>query len=264
MLTAVRNQLKVTLLSIKYGLMREMLNKVTFVMNIVFMILNNAGFIVQWLIIYSLKSDIGGYTFKQVLLLWGFAAGTYGFSHFFVKKAFSLSDTITNGKLDSYLVQPKNVLISAITSDVETSALGDMLYGIIMLIVSGLTFSKFVLFIVFSICGGIITTSVAVILASLSFWIKKADMIADTGNNLIIHFATYPGGIFNGISKILLYTIIPVGIIDYIPVTILSKFNFGLMILVIGLTIVWTAFAFIIFYKGLRKYSSSNLMIAKI
>ena len=264
MLTAAKNQMKVTLLSMKYAMIREMLNKGTFILNILFMILNNAGFIVQWLIIYSLKENVGGYSFQQVLLLWGFAAGTYGIAHFFFKKAFSLADAIMNGKLDSYLVQPKNVLLSAITSDVEPSALGDILYAFIMLIISGLTIKKLILFILFSICGGIMMTDFAVILASLSFWIKRADMIADTGNNLMIHFATYPGGIFNGISKILLYTIVPVGIINYIPVSVLTDFNWGLTLLVIGLTVIWTLFAFIIFYRGLRRYSSSNLMIAKI
>ena len=34
----------------------------------------------------SLKDDVGGYTLKQVLLLWGFAASTYGLSHFIFKE----------------------------------------------------------------------------------------------------------------------------------------------------------------------------------
>jgi len=55
MLTEVNNQIKVASTSIKYALQREMLNKVTFVTNVLFMILNNACFIVQWIILYSLK-----------------------------------------------------------------------------------------------------------------------------------------------------------------------------------------------------------------
>ena len=107
MLMAVKNQIKVSFLSIKYALLREMLNKTTFITNIIFMILNNASFIIQWIILYSLKENVGGYTFNQVLLLWGLAAGTYGVSRFFFQKAFSLSDTINNGKLDAYL-EPTN------------------------------------------------------------------------------------------------------------------------------------------------------------
>lgn len=260
----VKNQIKVTSVSIKYALMREMLNKTSFIMNIVFMILNNASFIIQWIVIYSLKNDVGGYTFNQILLLWGIAASTYGFSHFFFKKSFSLSDTITNGKLDSYLVQPKNVLLAAITSDVEVSAIGDMLYGYIVLCISGITISKFFLFTLFTVCGGIVMADVAVILASLSFWFGKSDMIADTGNSLMTNFGTYPDGIFKGVAKILLLTVIPIGITTYIPVWVMTEFNLKLTMIVILVSILLTLITFVIFYRGLRKYSSSNLMISKI
>jgi len=264
MLTVVKNQIRISLLSVKYALIKEMLNKTTFISNIIFMILNNASFIIQWLILYSLKENVGGYTFKQVMLLWGIAAATYGFSHFFFKNAYNLSDVINTGKLDSYLVQPKNVLLSSITTAVETSALGDLLYGYIMLFVYDFTIPRFLLFTTFTICGGIILTSIAVILGSLSFWFSKSDIIADTGNSMMTNLATYPDGIFKGLVKVLLFTLIPVGIVNYIPVKIMTEFNINLFAIVILSTILLTTLAFIIFYKGLKKYSSSNLMIAKI
>ena len=264
MLTEVKNQIKVMLLSLKYAIMKEMLNKVTFFSNIIFMILNNAFFIIQWLILYSLRENVGGYTFNQVLMLWGIASGTFGFANFFFKKAYYLSDTITNGKLDAYLVQPKNVLISCITSDVSPSALGDLTYGYIVLFLSRITISKFVLYTFFVISGGIIMVDIAIILGSLSFYISKSDMIAETGNNFMIYFATYPDGIFKGFVKMILFTIIPIGITTYIPVWILTKFNIFYFIGIIIFTICITILAFIVFYRGLKRYSSSNLMVAKI
>ncbi len=77
MLTEVKNQIKVMFLSLKYNIMKQMINKVTFITNIVFMVLNNASFIVQWIILFSLKDNIGGYTINQVVLLWGLASSTY-------------------------------------------------------------------------------------------------------------------------------------------------------------------------------------------
>jgi uncharacterized protein (TIGR02328 family) len=71
------------LLNYSQSVMREMLNKVTFFTNIIFMILNNASCIIQWMVLYSLKDNIGGYTFNQMLLLWGIASATFGFSKFF-------------------------------------------------------------------------------------------------------------------------------------------------------------------------------------
>lgn len=263
MLMEVKNQFKISFLSIKYAIMREMLNKVTFISNVVFMILNNASFLIQWVVLFSIKDNIGGCTFKEVLILWGIASGTYGISRFFFKNAFRLSHTIINGKLDSYLVQPKNVLISAITTSVEASALGDLLYGYILLFIYGFTIPRFLLFTLFIVSGGFILTAVSVILSSLSFWFGSSEAIADTGNSLMITISVYPEGIFKGIVKGLLFTIIPIGLVNYIPVSLLIEFNIWSFILVLIVTIALIALAFIIFYRGLKRYSSSNLMIAK-
>lgn len=264
MLTEVKNQIRISVLTLKYALMKEMLNKTTFITNIVFMILNNASFIIQWSILYTLKDNVGGYEFKEVMLLWGMGAGTYGVSRFFFDRAFNLSEIINNGKLDSYLVQPKNVLISTITSDVKTSAIGDLIYGYIMLFVYGFTIKRFLLYTLLITCGGLILVSIAVILGSLSFWFNKSDIISDTGNSLMVNFASYPDGIFKGLAKILLFTLIPVGIANYIPVHIITNFNLGLFMIVMLTTIFLILISFIIFNKGLKKYSSTNLMIARI
>jgi len=264
MLMEVKNQFKISMLSVKYAIMREMLNKTTFLTNIIFMILNNASFIIQWVVLYSLKDNVGGYTFKQVMLLWAIAASTFGIAHFFFKKSFELSDMINTGKLDSFLVQPKNVLLSAITTDVDTSALGDILYGFIMLFICGTTPLNILLFIIFSICGGFILVAISVILSSLSFWFNKTDVLSDTVNRLMTNFATYPDGIFKGVVKIMLFTLIPVGITSYIPVRLLTEFNFNLFLLIILVTIILIGLAFIIFNKGLKRYSSSNLMGSRI
>ena len=174
------------------------------------------------------------------------AAGTYGVSRFFFKKSVNLSETINSGKLDAYIVQPKNVLLATITSDIEVSAIGDMLFAIIVYFIYGFNITTFILYLFFCITGGIMLTAISVILNSLSFWFNNADMVSDVGNSLIVNFATYPDGIFKGITKWLLFTLIPVGVINYIPIK-------ALMIL-----------AYVIFYRGLKKYSSSNLISARI
>jgi ABC-2 type transport system permease protein len=264
MLTGAKNQIKISLLSIKYALQREMLNKITFFSNIIFMILNNGCFLVQWIILYAIKDGIGGYSFRQVLLLWGLAASTFGFSHFFFKDSYSLSSSINEGRLDNYLVQPKNVLLSLITSSVEVACIGDMLYGYIMLFLYGIDVKSFILFTVFTILGGIIITSMAVIWGSLSFWFGKVDMLANTMNSLPTNFATYPDGIFKGLVKILFYTIIPIGFANYMPIQLITDFNIFYFIIVIVATILCVSLAYLIFYLGLKKYSSSNLMNVRI
>jgi len=264
MLMEVKNQIKVNILSTKYALEREMLNKFTFISNIVFMVLNNSSFIIQWIILYSIKDNIGGYSFKQVLLLWGLAAMGYGISRFFFKNAFDLSDIINTGKLDNYLVQPKNVLLSVITSDVEVSALGDILYGYIILFLYGFSIRNFLLYTFFGITAGFIITSVSIIFSSLAFWFGRVEVIANTLNSIMTNFATYPEGIFKGMIKILFYTILPLGFANYMPVQIMTSFNIYNLLIIIFIVLLFIGIAFFIFNRGLRKYSSTNLMNVRV
>ena len=188
----------------------------------------------------------------------------YGISRFFFRDSFELSETINTGKLDNYLVQPKNVLIQAITSSVEVSAIGDMIYGLIMIIIFGLSVKNLLLFIFCGICGALVIVSIAVIVASLSFWFGRTEVIANTVNSLMTNFATYPEGIFKGFIKILFYTILPLGITAYVPVQLISNFNLWYILFLVLGTIVFVMLAFIVFYKGLKHYSSTNLMNARV
>lgn len=264
MLMVVRNQIRVMFLSIKYALAREMLNKVTFFSNIIFMILNNASFIVQWVIIYSIKDSIGNFEFNDMLLLWGLAASGYGVSRFLFNGAFHLVEQINSGSLDIYLVQPKNVLLSVISSNIKISAIGDFIFGYIILFITGFSLSKFLLFTLFTILGAIIITCISIIFSSLSFYFSKTDIIVETINSMLINFATYPGSIFKGFTKVLLYTLIPVGIINYLPIELIKVFDLKIFLLIVLVTIVSVILAFVLFYRGLKRYSSSSLMNVRI
>ncbi len=264
MLMEVKNQVKVIILSVKYNIMRQMVNKVTFITNILFMILNNATFIIQWIILFRLKDEIGGYTIKEVILLWGIAASTFGVANIVFNGAFKLGDLIINGKLDTFIVQPKNIFLSVLTSETRISAIGDLIYGYICLIIYGVNIENFILFTIFSIAGGIILTAFISIIQSLSFWIVRGDVLADTLFTAIINFGTYPGKIFKGIIKIILYTIIPVGLANYLPVETIINFNVMSFLYIVLFTVAIVILAFVMFYKGLKRYSSSNLMSSRV
>ena len=129
-----------------------------------------------------------------------------------------------------------------------------------MLTVYGLNLKNLLLFTLFSILGGLTVVSISVIYSSLTFWFGKVDIISNTANSLMINFATYPDGIFKGFIKILFYTILPIGFVNFLPIKIMTEFNLLSMLIILFCTIFFVSLAFIIFYRGLRKYSSSNLL----
>lgn len=263
MLMGVKNQLRVCLLSIKYNIMKEMTNRVTFISNIIFMMLNNAAFIIQWMILFGLKKEIGGYTMREVMLLWGLTASSYGLSHILFARVFTLHELIVSGKLDAYLVQPKDVLLSVLTSATETSSIGDFLYGVVLMCVFCFDIGRFFLFLIFAASGAVILTAFALLTGSLSFWFVKTEMFGAHMVNCMISFATYPDGIFHGTARFLLYSIIPVGMAVYQPVHIMVNFDGGMLLWVLGYTILLSMAAVLVFYRGLRRYTSGNLMEAR-
>ena len=264
MSTAVKNQLRVCLLCVKYNLMREMVNRVTFLSNICFMILNNATILVQWVILFGLRDDVGGYSMREIVLLWALTAASFGLSHILFARAFSLPELIIDGKLDAYLVQPKNVLVSVMTSATDVSAIGDLLYGLALACVCGLHVKGFLLFLLFTLTGTVIFTSFSVLLGSLSFWFLRMDLLHGQAVMGMVSFATYPDGIFTGVSRFLLYFVIPVGMAVWNPVHITVGFDAAMTVMVLGYAAVLALTAVCVFYRGLRKYASSSLMAARM
>ena len=264
MLTAAKNQVRVCMLSVQYNIMREMINKVTFVTNVLFMMLNNATILVQWVILFRLREDIGGYTMREVLLMWGLCATSYGLAHILFARVFSLPELIISGKLDSYLVQPKNVLLGVMTSSTSISAIGDFLYGVVIACVSGLGMGGFFLYLLFTVTGTIIFTAFGLLLGSLSFWFVRMEMLGSQMVMGMVSFGTYPDGIFKGISRFLLYFIIPVGMAVYRPVHVLVSFDVRMLLVVAGYAVLLAVAAVAVFYRGLHRYSSSNLMEARM
>lgn len=264
MLTGVKNGLRVCLLSIKYNLMREMVNKVTFVTNVCFMALNNAAILVQWFILFRLREDVGGYTMREIMLLWGLTAASFGLSHILFARAFSLPELIIKGKLDSFLVQPKNVLVSVITSSTRVSAIGDFLYGVLLIGFCGLGLGEWLLAFLFTVTGTVIFTAFALLLGSLSFWFLRMDMLVNQVVMGMISFATYPDGIFQGVSRFLLYFVIPVGMAVWHPVHIIGGFDAEMLVTVTGYACLLLSAAVAVFYRGLRQYASGSLMEARL
>lgn len=263
-LTEAKNLAKVILKNYKYALMCSMTNKVSFFTYIIFMMLNNASFLIQWVVIFSIKSDIAGLTFNEVILVWAIASGSYGIARFFFTESFAISDYVIKGKLDAYLVQPKNTLLMVCTSKVYPSAIGDFLYGyIIYFLVFGLSHpGKFILFTYILIISGIGFAGLQVIVNSLAFFIPNPQSAVDTLARLINSATTYPGEIFEKGVKIFCY-LIGTGFNVWLPHKVLLNFNFKYLIIFTIINLVYAFIAFKVFNLGLKKYSSASLMEAR-
>lgn len=265
MLSNLKKNIKILKIYFKYNVAKEMENRGSFLLQIIFMMFNDASFIVQWFVFFSLKNIIGGYDFKSILLLWALTSTTYGISHIFFENVYSIPELIINGKLDAYITQPLNVLWNVSLSKTNPLAFGDLIYGITLAIISvGTDLKKIILFMLFAFMGGIILTAFSALIGSLVFWLKRGEQFVHSLIFAVTVSGTYPEGVFKGVTKLLFYTIIPIGFIVYTPLKIILSFNIVLLFCLFLITILFVFLSFYAFKKGLKRYSSSNLMNARV
>lgn len=263
MLTAVKGNLKIMFLSIKYNLMKCMENNVAFATSVIMMIFNNATFIIQWLTIFAIKETIGGYTLNNVMLFWAISSGAYGLAHIFFNGVNKLPEYIEEGKLDAFLTAPKDPLCYVATSSTEPSAWGDLIYGYIALIIFNFSIKNILLYTLLIILGSIIYASTICIFNTLTFVFYKSSDFTNVIKEALLNSSLYPDVIFGRAVKIIFFTLVPSGFACWIPVHLLMNFNpINLLILIIA-TIIYLVLTFILFHKGLKHYSSSNLMGAR-
>lgn len=260
MLTEVKGNIKLILLGIKYNTMKCMENKAAFLTSVIMMIFNNATFIIQWLTIFAIKETIGGYTLNDVMLFWAISSGSYGLTHILFNGVNKIPEYIEEGKLDAFLTTPKNPLCYVLSSSTEPSAWGDLIYGYLALIIFNFSIKNILLYSILIIFGALIAASFICIFNTLTFIFYRSSELTNIATQIFLNTSLYPDKIFNRAIKIICFTIIPSGFASWIPVHLIMNFNPIYLLILIIVTILLITLSFIFFNKGLKHYSSSNLM----
>ena len=265
MLMEVKKNIKLIAMYFKFNISASMEYRASFLMQTFGMIINNASFIFFWWVLFENVESIGGYGFKHVMMLWAISSSSFGLTFILFGNIRNISRMIINGELDTYLLQPKDVLINIISSSTVVSAWGDLFYGIILFIaVNGFHLGDFLLFILFNITASLLFSSVLVFANSLTFFIGNSQGISGLALEFMITFSIYPEGIYKGLAKLIIYTAIPAAFITLIPVRLLTVFSWKWLIILFLVVAVWTLFSYWFFYRGLRRYESGNLIVSKM
>ena len=235
-----------------------MSNKKSFVIQAVFMFLNNFIWLAFWFILFynSDGGTINGVTLNDIIYLWSAPTLSFGLCYFLFGGVEHLSYKIANKEIDNELTKPKHSLISLLTSTANLSAMGDLMYGLFLGIFA-VNFNpiRFLWLIIIGIIGAIGFLGINIFVQSLSFWfgdISKSARIYSM--NLLITLTIYPESMFNGIIKVLMYTVIPAMYIAHIPIAIIQTFDLKLLLFEIIAVALLMLLAIVTYNKGLRKY----------
>jgi len=236
--------------------------RVSFFIQIVSMFFNDFIWIIFWFFFFENFNNVNGYVFADMAIMYGLLATAYGLAGVFSDNRNKLADMIAKGKLDYYLTLPKNVLFHIMTSGFSSFALGDLLFGSVILVLFAGNY-PILLMLLFLLTGIIILIAMGIIVSSLAFFFGNSERLSYTLRLSTVSFAQYPIGIFGGFAKIILLTVFPVGFIAAMPLETLKNFSFGMVFLIVGVAFLVLLISVVIFYIGLRRYESGNLLYVR-
>ena len=217
-------------------------------------------------IIFSQIPQLAGFTFEQIVFIYGFSQIPKGLDHLLTDNLWCVGYFIVKkGDFDKYLTRPINPLFHVIAETFQVDAIGELVVGIVLIIyVSGsvnlyITPLSVALFIAVIPFATMIYTAIKIATGALAFWIKSSGFIIQMvyGMN---EFAKYPTTIYSSFVRTLVTYVIPFAFTGYYPSMYLLTgqnplFNIGGTALI---SIIVMSVALFIWHKGLSAYESAG------
>ncbi|MBN1878315.1 MAG: ABC-2 family transporter protein [Anaerolineae bacterium] len=249
---------------IRHNLMAAMAYRGAFLLQVLGMILNDVMLLFFWTILFSRFPTLNGWELRDVIALYGVVAVGFGIATAVCGNSGSLARMIAGGDLDYYLALPADPLVHVLVSNTSLPAWGDMLFGILVyLMVLPERWITLPLFLVLGVFSGMIFVAFSVLVGSLAFWLGQAQDLAMQLRNALLTFGLYPIDIFPGMVRVLLYTLIPAAFVGSIPAMMLVEFSWGRLGGLVAFAIGSMLLARWVFFRGLRRYESGNLVTAR-
>lgn len=217
-------------------------------------------------IIFSQIPSLLGWTFNQIIFIYGFSLLPKGLDHLLSDNLWDVAFfTIQRGEFDKYLTRPLNPLLHVIMERFQFDAFGELILGIVFISAVApslgikLSFIRVLLIIIAVPFGTLIYTSLKILCTALAFWVKRSgnllSMVYDVND-----FAKYPVTIYNNFVKNIITYIIPFAFTAYYPALYFLKgvnpiFNIGGTVF---FGIVLFAVSYSVWCRGISSYESAG------
>jgi ABC-2 type transport system permease protein len=232
--------------------------KGAFILESALMVGNNLIFFSMWWIFFRQFKDISGWQINDMAASMAMLSGAYGLSNVCFGGVKNLGLIILNGDLDPFMTQPKNILLHVAGSKSRSKGWGHLMTTCVLLILGGFKATSLPLIFALIVSGALIFTSLGLIIHSLTFWLGSIESVSQKILDSLFVFALYPTNIYSGLLQLVMFTLIPAGLIGYLPVELLRNFSWGLFAILLSCCLGFLCAACLIFHLGLKKYESGN------
>ena len=240
-------------------------SKVDFLMGLLGFFLTQATGIIFLYLIFRQIPTLQGWTLDQLIFIYGFAQIPRGIDHLLTDNIWLVAyRTVINGEFDRYMLRPMNVFFQVIAEKLQPDALGELLIGTILVVISAtkgvaiFTPVNMLLFLVSILAGALIYTSIKLFFASLAFWLKQSGPFLQVAYEMA-EFAKYPTEIYNRGIRFIITWVIPFAFVAYLPASLfLGKGEVWVIGAEVLIAILFWCIAYGTFHYGLKGYESAG------
>ncbi|MBN2794278.1 MAG: ABC-2 family transporter protein [Clostridia bacterium] len=218
-------------------------------------------------LIFKRIPNLNGWTFEEVLFIYGFSQIPRGLDHLFTDNLWLLANEyVRSGSFDKYLLRPINPLFHLIAERFQPDAFGEMIVGLSIfgyayhLLNLSFTGIQWLLLIIAVLSGSLIYTSIKLAAGSIALWTKRSQHVL-----FIIYqlsdFASYPLTIFSTFVRMILLIVVPFAFVAFVPASVfLDKpyIPLGILTGAIVAFVMWFISYNFIWKRGLQVYESTG------
>lgn len=240
--------------------------KVDFIVGAVGFLLSQALEILFIGIIFSQIPDLAGWTFNEILFIYGFSLIPKAIDHMFFDNLWMVGyHIVRKGEFDKYLTRPINSLFYVTVEKFQIDAFGELIMGIILITYSliqigaDIVWYRVLVLLLLVPFAVLIYTAIKIITSAISFWTKQSGHITHMFY-MSSDFSKYPVTIYNNFIKVVITFIIPFAFTAYYPASYFLRGENGLFC-VLG-TILVSSLLFVVsilvWNRGIKKYESAG------
>ncbi len=257
--------MKLYLKFFKMHLNSQLQYRASFILSFISQFIVFFGYYFTILCLFDNFSNIKGFTLYEVLLTFSIIQFGFAFCETFFRGMDVFDELIISGNFDKLLLRPRNIMFQVFTEDMSLVRIARLLQALIILIIALVKINidwdiyKIITVIFMLISSILIFLGIFILAASYCFVTVKGLEVRNVFTDGGKHMAQYPIGIFKKGFKFIFTFIIPYGFVNYYPLLyILGKNNNKLFMFSPLITVLYLIPCIIVFYKGIKKYSSTG------
>ena len=216
-------------------------------------------------IIYSYVDTLGSFTREDVMvfLIITFISDSF-YMFIFAGNIFPLNRLVVQGDLDFVLLKPINSQFLVSFRYVRSHAIFSIIILLLMLVRQTHMHSleigimNYVFFFISFLCGLVIWYALDFLISCLTFWFRNFS-VGGWLSHEILKFSSRPDSIYTGLTRKLLFSLIPMALVSSVPTRILLYgLDIKLLMYQIIISLGFVVATFWIWKRGLLRYESAS------